>query len=297
MPFPYLGETQTLDDAARAALPGEFVALPAGVTHYEIDGPADGAPVVLVHGFSVPCYIWDPTFEALAAAGFRTLRYDLFGRGFSDRPRVKYTLDFFADQLRDLLVALDFPAPVNLVGLSMGGPITLRFVDRFPQRVKRLALIDPAGFPLRTPWYMRLILLPGVGELFFGLLGPRFLLRSMAEDFFSPREIGYFLERYKEQMRYRGFLRAILSTLRGDALGDQRALYRRAGELGLPVLLIWGCHDRTVPFAYSHEARALMPQAKFYPVEDAGHIPHYERPEVVNPLLVEFLQRGEVAAD
>ncbi len=290
MPFPYFGETKTLTNATRASLPGQFVALPAGVTHYEIGGPSDGAPVVLVHGFSVPYYIWDPTFDALAAAGFRVLRYDLFGRGYSDRPRVDYTLDFFVQQLADLLAALDLPAPVNLVGLSMGGPITLRFVDLHPERVARLVLIDPAGFPLASPWYMRLILLPGVGELFFGLLGNGFLLRSMAEDFFAPDEIAAFLEQYKKQMVYRGFKHAILSTLRGDALGDHLALYRRAGKLGLPVMLIWGRHDRTVPFAHSQKALAAMPQAEFHAIEDAGHIPHFEQPDVVNPLLLTFLR-------
>jgi pimeloyl-ACP methyl ester carboxylesterase len=48
-----------------------------GVVHYELTGSEDAPVVVLVHGFSVPCYVWDPTFEALTEAGFRVLRYDL----------------------------------------------------------------------------------------------------------------------------------------------------------------------------------------------------------------------------
>src|SRR5215471_8625837 len=69
-------ETRTLDDAARRSATGKFVRLSDGVTHYEVSGPDSGAPVVLVHGFSVPYYIWDSTAAALSSRGYRVLRYD-----------------------------------------------------------------------------------------------------------------------------------------------------------------------------------------------------------------------------
>ena len=62
-------EHDRLDDAARKAAPGKFVRLSDGVTHYKLDGPETGRTVVLVHGFSVPMYIWDSTASALASAG------------------------------------------------------------------------------------------------------------------------------------------------------------------------------------------------------------------------------------
>ncbi len=290
MSFPFLGENQVLDEAARSRQPGSYVQLSDGVTHFEIGGPQAGAPVVLVHGFSVPYFIWDPTFEALVRAGFRVLRYDLFGRGYSDRPHVAYRLDFFVRQLHELVTALDYPAPISLVGLSMGGPIILRFADRFPHQVNSLTLIDPAGFPLEKPWYLKMLMIPGWGELVFGLLGKGILLKSSAADFYKPRELHRFFERYQQQMVYRGFKRALLSTMRADALGDQRELYRRVGATRVPVQLIWGQHDRTVPLACSQEACAALPQAELQVIKDAGHMPHYERPEIVQPLLIRFLQ-------
>src|SRR5919109_740116 len=69
------------------------------------DGLSD---VVLVHGFSVPFFIYDPTFEFLTRAGFRVLRYDLFGRGFSDRPKARYNIDLFVRQLGELLDGVGF---------------------------------------------------------------------------------------------------------------------------------------------------------------------------------------------
>lgn len=64
--FIYRGENKDLDDAARAAAPGSFTRLPDGCTHFELGGPSMGPATVLVHGFSVPYFVWDPTFEALS---------------------------------------------------------------------------------------------------------------------------------------------------------------------------------------------------------------------------------------
>src|SRR4051794_38120912 len=88
-------ERATLDDAARASAPGSFVHLSSGVTHYELRGPAAARTVVLVHGFSVPYYIWDSTTAALEANGFRVLRYDELGRGLSDRPNAAYDASLY----------------------------------------------------------------------------------------------------------------------------------------------------------------------------------------------------------
>src|SRR5574338_459493 len=88
-------EHRDLDAAARRGAPGRFVRLFDGVTHYQIDGPDSGRTVVLVHGFSVPYYIWDSTAAALAGAGYRVVRYDEYGRGGSDRPAGERTADLF----------------------------------------------------------------------------------------------------------------------------------------------------------------------------------------------------------
>jgi pimeloyl-ACP methyl ester carboxylesterase len=69
------------------------------------------------------------------------------------------------------------------------------------------------------------------------------------------------------------------------------AAYQRVGAQGLPVLLIWGREDTTVPFALSRWVRAAMPKAEFHAIAGAGHVPHMERPELVNGLLIDFLSR------
>lgn len=289
--YRFRAETQVLDDAARANVAGQFVALPDGVVHYELAGPEQAPAVVLVHGFSVPYYIWDPTFRALTEAGFRTLRYDLYGRGHSDRPDAVYNLDFFERQLVNLLDALSIAWPVDIVGLSMGGPIALTLADRDPQRMRKLVLIDPAGFPMPMPLTSRLLRVPGLGEALFDWFGDRFFVSDLGKDFYRPDRFPEYQQQYLAPMRFVGFRGALLSTVRNGALNNSAETYVRVGRQGRPTLLIWGRQDRTVPFPTHAKVQVAIPHAEFHAIDQAGHIPHYERPEVVNPLLVEFLQR------
>ena len=302
MQFP-LFETKALNDEARQLAGGSFVNLPAGITHFELsncsthlqaEGPGMGDVVVLVHGFSVPYFIFDPTFEFLTTAGFRTLRYDLYGRGYSDRPNARYNIDLFVKQLTDLLDALRFSQPVNLIGLSMGGPIAATFTARYPERVRSLTLIDPAGVrPISLTPMVRAMKLPGIAEAIFGIFGSENLLKSAAKDFFDPEMVGHFIEKYRVQMQYKGFKRAILSSIRNDMLGSYLKSYKRVGRLDMPVQLIWGRNDLTVPFEHSVDLLTAIPQAEFHVIENCGHIPHYEKPVEFNPILLEFLKAGE----
>src|SRR6185295_20195570 len=111
---------RTLDATTRSVLPGRFAQLTDGFTHYELGGPENGPVVVLAAGFSVPYYIWDPTFNALTAGGFRVLRYDYYGRGYSDRPAIPFTDEMYVRQLDELLKAVNIGGPIGLAGISFG---------------------------------------------------------------------------------------------------------------------------------------------------------------------------------
>ena len=289
--FRFRSETRILDAEARGLAPGQFVAGTDGLIQYELAGPAQGQPVVLVPGFSIPYYLWDPTFKALAEAGFHVLRYNLYGRGYSDRPDVVYDRGLFERQLLSLLAALQIDMPIDLVGVSMGGAIAVGFAATYPERVRRLGLIDPAGLPMPGSFSKRVAKAPLIGELLMDLWGDHILVEDIPHDFYHPGGFPEYKAQYPPQMAFIGFKRAVLSTLRHGPLENMMDAYRRVGGQNTPVWLIWGRHDRTLPFATSERVRALLPQAEFHAIEDAGHVPHYEHPEVVNPLLIDFLRR------
>jgi len=279
-----------LDDAARKEAPGRFVKLSKGMVHYEVTGPDTGQTVVLIHGFTVPGYIWESTFSALGEAGFRTIRYDLYGRGFSDRPQVLYNHRLFEVQLTELLDALDVSGPVSLAGLSMGGVISAGYTARYPDRVRALMLFDPAAVASRLSSAMRLRILPGVGEMWMGLLGNRVCRQGLCDDLARPEAFPDYFRMFETQLAFPGFKRALLSTLRCGMLENGLPIYRRAGQTGCPTLLVWGREDRIIPFDGSEKVRAAIPHAQFCPIANAGHLPHYEQADRVNPKVVEFLK-------
>ena len=290
--YSFRSETRELDDEARRLTDGSYVRLSNGMTHYELGNPSGDPTVVLVHGFSVPYYIYDPTFDFLTRNGFRVLRYDLFGRGFSDRPDVSYDIHLFVRQLADLLDALAITLPISLIGLSMGGPITATFTARHPERVAKLILIDPAG--ARSLFISRILKVaaaPGIGETLLNLAGNGGVMKTIAADLFDKRLVDHFVERYMVQVQYKGFRNAILSTVRNNMIGCCIEIYRQVGALGKPTLLIWGRHDTTVPLSHSNDLRAAVPGIEFHIIEDSSHIPHYERPEETNAILLDFLRK------
>ena len=281
-------EVLTLDDEARRHAPGRFVKLAAGLTHYQIGGPPDGKTVLLIPGFSTPYNVWDPTYDGLTQAGFRVLRYDLFGRGWSDRPSARYDVNFFIQQVVGLLDALEIRGPVDVAGLSMGGPLAVTFAARYPERVRRVLLFDPGYFSGSSHGFS--IRWPLVGEYNMAVRVAPALPKAQWKDFLHPERYPNYLAPYYEQMRYKGFRQALLSTLRNYVSQDTSGDYFTLGKSGKPVLLIWGKADKDTPIELSRKVLAAVPQAEFHAIDDAAHIPHYEHPEIVNPIVIRFLR-------
>jgi pimeloyl-ACP methyl ester carboxylesterase len=291
MPFPFFDETKELNETTRKMLGGSFIALPDGVTHFQLSGPENGIPVVLVHGFSVPSFIFDPTFEFLVNSGFRVLRYDLIGRGFSDKPNLRYDIHLFVKQLKDLLDALSMPK-VDLIGLSMGAPVTAAFIEKYPRYVRKHVLIDPSGTRrVELPPLLKLVKVPILGDLLLGLFGSGSMVKGIASDLFDPSLVQVFQEKYKVQMQYQGFKRAILSTMRSGMLQSFMQTYIKIGGLKKPTLLFWGENDTTTLFEDHALILQALPHVEFHAIPNCGHIPHYEKPNIVNPILLEFLSR------
>ncbi len=281
-------ERLELDATARQSAPGKFVTLGDGVTHYDVAGPDTGHRVVLVHGFSVPYYIWDSTVVALTGAGFRVARYDHFGRGFSDRPDIPYTADLYDRQLLQLLDSLGWRDPVDVVGLSMGGPVSAEFVTRHPERARSVTLVDPAaGTRGALPFFFRL---PVVGQMLWQGIAVPTMADGQSSDFVEPAKWPDWAARYRVQTQYKGFGRALRSTLTANAGDVLDSVYARVGRSGIPTLLIWGTEDSTVAITHAEGVRKAIPQAQYHPIERAGHLPHMERTDVVNPLLINFLR-------
>lgn len=284
-------EKKSLDEFGRSEARGHFARLRDGMTFYRLSGPDSGAPVVLVHGFSTPSYIWDSTAVALSAAGYRVLQYDLFGRGYSDRPDVTYGADLVDRQLGDIIDSAGLRGPVHLMGLSYGGFVTATFAGRHPERIRSLTFVDPAAGPSsRLPWY---IAAPVIGPVLWQVLVVPGMAGNQVTDFVEPSRWPDWPDRYRTQMQYRGFGRALRSTAMFEAGVSLDSVYATVGKQSFPVALVWGVEDSTVSIALSRSVREAIPRIQFHPIERAGHLPHMERTDVVNPILLDFLRASD----
>jgi pimeloyl-ACP methyl ester carboxylesterase len=282
---------QHLSAQVRRGLPGSFMELSGGVTHYEISGGGDAGNVVLIHGNAAPYVTWDRTIGPLRDAGFRVLRYDLFGHGFSDRPALRtYDRHFYNVQLAELLERLDVPSPVHLVGTSQGGSIATCFAAERPGAVGKLALLAPFfdELPGSATLAYRLVTTPILGDLVFRLMGDG-KLAYLSDAVVSVDDVPELRRQVAEQFRYEGKRRAVLANLRGDALKDATACYRRVGEQGIPVMVTRGTLDRKLPSASFGRLRQLLSESEYHEIQGAAHLAQYEAPERLNPLLVRFL--------
>ncbi len=282
-------EKQKIDANVRALAPGEFVELPDGFVHYELKGEPEGELVVLVHGFSVPYYVWDPTVDALVKDGYRVLRYDLYGRGYSDRPKAEYDLAFFERQISELTTALVPGESFHIIGLSMGGPIVASFANHHPDLIKSVTLIAPEVLPV-TEKDIFPMNVPLLGEWIVGTyLVPFHLPQSQLDDFYQPKNFPGWEEQYREQLQYKGFKKAILSTIRNLVKFDPLAIYEKLHQSGIPTLLIWGKEDQSVSYEAIVELMERLPDTDYHFIEKTAHLPHYEKAEILDPIIIEFL--------
>ena len=282
---------QTLDDAARAKAEGAFVDLPCGNTHYELRG--EGPLCVLVHGYAVPYFLYDKVADALVENGYRVLRYDLLGRGLSERVWGRYTPELFARQLEELLDALGVSEKISLFATSMGGPIVTAFCAAHPEKVERLIFYAPAGMDtFRPPFYMYLTACPLIGDILFAVCGDKILFKNCAREIRLPQaEVDAYLEKLAVSLNYKGFTRCALSSLRNTILKTKKATgyFKQTAARGIPTLCLWGTADITMPFYMADRFKAVMPDAEFHAIDGAGHIFIYDHIDVTMEHTLPFL--------
>ena len=278
----YNQETKTMNAAARKNIGGQFIELTGGITHYESGGVDTGKVIILVHGFSVPYYIWNGTYDSLIKAGFHVIRYDDFGRGFSDRLNNVYDPVLYRTQLHDLITSLKLQTPVSLAGVSFGGAIVSDFAAHYPQLVDKIILIDPV-------YRFGKIDAPEMIANYKMAIDHEKQAKGQLDDFKYPEQFPGWVDKYKVQMQYKGFRHALISTRNNYSPDTIISNYKALGGLQKKILLIWGREDQTVPFQYSDSLRKIVP-VDFFPVDDARHLPYLEKPTLVNQKIISFLK-------
>jgi 3-oxoadipate enol-lactonase len=237
-----------------------------------------GPAVLLLHSTACDRRMWDPQMPALAAAGYRAVRCDL--RGFGESPVPDRPYDDARD-VRDLLDRLGLDRTA-VIGASGGGQVALELAARWPERVPSLALLCTA--------------LPGHGP-------------SAARRAYNERENALL-----EAGDVTGAVELNVQTWVGPAADEHtrdavRRMQRHNFEVQLaaeefepirtaydlsaitaPSLIVAGRHDLVDFREIAAELTKRLAGARHLELDWAGHLPSLERPDVVNPLLLDFLR-------
>ena len=254
----------------------------------------DGRPIILVHGFGGSMWQWE--YQQSLSASYRVITLDVLGAGLSDKPNIEYTPTQLVDFLRDFLSVLQIPQ-ASLVGNSMGAGIVIGMALTYPDRVDKIVLID--GLPDRiheklTSPSLRRALGPWpplwmvkVGNWFAGRGTTKRVLSEMVYDdrLLTPAVV----DRSNRNRQRPGLFLPLRATVDNLPLWEN-GFAKRLGEIRHPTLILWGEKDAVFPLAVGHQLHRTMSGSALHVVPDAGHIAMWERPDVVNPLLLKFLQ-------
>lgn len=127
--------------------------------------------------------------------------------------------------------------------------------------------------------------------VFHGYFSRFVLSQSQSSDFYDASEYPDWENKFLNQMKYKGFNRAILSTYRQISRVDWKSLYEGFSQQNIPLQIFWGKEDLTINRIEIACLQQIVPGSHLIQIEHAGHIPHYEKPEVVSEKMIEFLKK------
>jgi pimeloyl-ACP methyl ester carboxylesterase len=254
-----------------------------------------GPPVILLHGFGGSLWQWEYQQDALASR-LRVITLDLLGSGYSDKPDIEYTPTEMLEFFRGFMDAVGIRR-ATLVGNSMGAGLAIGMALTYPEHVERLVLIS--GLPdhvldkLTGHLVRRAVTTGAPGWLVrFGnwLIGASITRAVLEEIIHDPSLITpAVLDRANRNRQRPGVIEPILATKRNLPLWEA-GFARRLHEIRHPTLIIWGEQDKVFPVQVGRDLHKNVPSSILETIPESGHLPMWERPDLVNPILFRFLQ-------
>lgn len=285
--FPFWQEKQRkpMTKTARIAAPGKFARLSQGVTHYQWTGSVRGPVAICVHGLTTPSPVWDVVAEGVGALGYRVLRYDLYGRGYSDAPHGTQDAAFFEQQLLDLMADQNIDHDVTLIGYSMGGAIVTAFADAHPHLATRLILIAPSGIHTNESQFSAFCRqVPYLGDWLMLAFGGPLARRAIAAET-EALQVPDMAEIQLNELDRQGFLPAVLSSRRGLLQQTQESAHRAISRNDIPVVAIWGAMDQVIPVSALGQLTQWNRQVAQEVISDAGHALTYTHGQDIATIL------------
>lgn len=260
----------------------------------------EGAPVVLLHGFPETCYAWRNQIPELAKR-YRVIAPDLRGYGETDKPAGGYDKRTMANDLRELMHALDLPR-IALVGHDRGARVATRFAKDHPGLLDRLVVMDnvPTRIVARefnnkiatAYWFFIFHQLPDLPEALISGREDLWLRYFFSDWCYNPLAIsGEAFDTYVNAYRKPGAVRGAMADYRANAEDVAQDVVDKDVKISCPTFSLWGADYYAVGQMFDMAAvwAEMAGNLRTFAVPQCGHLPQEEQPEVVNQLLLEFL--------
>lgn len=295
IPLPASPDRDATSIARDLGLPGRPITIGDVRTWVVEAGPEDGPVVVLIHGFGGSTFSWRESIPALAAAGYRTIAFDLPGFGLATK---SWDRDVgHAAQARFVTAAFDALRidRAAVIGHSMGASVAVHLAFTAPDRVERLVLVDGAvgsgGDGLSAAVAPIALALPPVRRLAQQVLrrviGPDELTRILSSAYLDPAIVTPAVRAgYLAQIATPDWDLSLLAITR-DRRGNEPPA--ALATLRMPTLIVWGAQDPWIPPAAGEALRDAIPGSELVVIEDSGHLPFEERPDEFIAAVLPFL--------
>jgi 3-oxoadipate enol-lactonase/4-carboxymuconolactone decarboxylase len=253
-----------------------FVQLGDITFHADVSGPANGAPVLLMHCLGSNLHMWDPQAAALAKR-HRVIRMDLRGHGLTEAPPGPYTMEMLAHDALALLDSLGI-REAHVGGVSIGGHIAMRVAAMAPDRVLSLMACDTAldfGGPANWQERMETVATRGIAAIADASMGRWVVDQSLASS--------------------KGLRRMLLATDPVGWLGCAAALRDAdaasiAGRVKCPTTVVVGDRDESTPPAAAQAIHAVIPGSRVVVIAEAAHVPNFEREEAFTRAILAHMK-------
>ena len=236
--------------------------------------------LVLIHGLGASAERWAQVIP-LFAEEFRVIVPDLIGFGYSDKPLVDYTTEFFSEFLQQFLIASDIKRP-NLIGSSLGGQIAAEFATSHSQEIEKLVLVSPSGVMKQST--------PALDAYIMAALYPNEQSAKNAFEMMecSGKEVNeVVVNGFIERMRLPNAKLAFMSTLLG--IKNSELITSKLQTISTPTMIIWGSDDPVIPIHYADRFVSTIKDCRFFRMDGCGHTPYVQDPQTFASKVMEFL--------
>ncbi len=262
-----------------------------GINFHYTQYPGEKEPVVLLHGFGASTYTWEIVAKLLNRRGYDVWALDLKGFGWSEKPlEADYDTQTLMEDVNHWMAQMGLSDTI-FVGNSLGGAIAVLLSQKYPQRIKKMVLIDAAGYPIKKPVVFRLAQLP-FATFFAGLIfGPWMIRQNLIEVFYNKEKVTKEkVHEYYLRTNAPNGLAALIKTARSINFDKNNPIAAAARDNPTPTLIIWGRQDRWIPLKVGYQFKNDMSNATLTIIERCGHIPQEEKPHDTARLIQEFIE-------